>query len=805
MATRALEVAQLGELTRSSDLAPPIPERRGPEEAEAFEVTPTREGEVVDPRGAEGAGAISVTSERASASEHQRPTAASDDEEDDVAPVFGDHKGDERRRLLARLLAEPDAEQEARVARGYEFAMKGVYELPNDKPMSMSVLRRAARAAERAAISGDDGRNPRPSAADPKALWAAAPRRLWDGAAAGPFVPPPRAEREREHPRVDASVIAGWHEADGCADCRAGALCYITALRRHAEAFELPFRDGCQPRALLDPSRSSFRAAVSESEADREMRKITAEYLDAGVFEEVENADDLSQCACIAPVHLAVKQGLRVDPAEQAAIDAYDVPEMRRLAGQRGGAIFNAAEAAAGGKAWTRDAVEAAMEGHRSGPKKYRFVVGLHLTVNELVEDWDFKYVDFESEWAESNHPWLTSDLVSKKDFVKGFYSVEIAEKDRRFFCFRDPRDPTGKRILRYKRLPMGFKLAPALYSALTSEVARHLNASAYGLAGALYRFYVDDMGLKAPAGLAPAAHQFAHDELAPARMPWGEGKGKNDPPASSNTITGREFNSDVGGAPMVRVAAKALFTALVDLELVLRATATEAARLPVEWLRSMAGRLSWVAQSTYAARLHMGSIWYLTTHAPSPRGMVRVGRHSGAASDARWFLDAAVAGRLRGWRSVRPDQLQPGTVPIVEADASGDVGCGALCDGRVLWHVWVAQERNWSIQAKELRPLLEAARAFGDEWCGKVVVFRTDNLGNAYGINRGKAMPGAAANMMAELYELADEKGFEFLAVWLPRRYNASADAISKAATLEAARAAAREHGLAESNVVAF
>ena len=707
-----------------------------------------------------------------------------------------------RRRAAAEAALLSDEAAEERVRRAYALGAEGVFELPGGKPVSMSSLHRAVRAAQKAAVSGDEPRRSRPCASDPRALWAAAPTQLlYTRAQDDAFVAPPRVEGAKVHPRVDAAVPRDWHADDGCAACRAARPCYIFSLRRNMEAFELPFRPGAVPTVKFEPRRA--RVYDLDTPEGRKMVETVNELAEADVFEPVEDEDDLDQCVLISPVHLAQKQGISLSAAERTAAEALDMKEMSRLATERATRIVEALVAASGGRDWTRSMVNTVMASHRDGPIKWRFVVGLHTTVNDLVEDWDFTYVDFEQEWAASDHPWTADDLVGKKDLVKGFYSVEIAEHHRKFFCFRDPRDPTGKRVLRYKRLPMGFKLAPAIYSALTSEVARHLNASEHGRAGTLYRFYVDDLAIKAPGARAAAAYAFAGTEVPKARLPWGTGAGKDEPPAQRNVITGRLFDSNVDGRPMVRVDPAKLYTALVDLE-VLRLAAEKApdtARLPVEWLRSMAGRVSWVAQSTYSARLHTSSLWYAAMHAKcSSDGMTRLRAIRGLAVDARWFRAQAQAGKLRGAHYVRPDELTPDSVEVVHADAAGDDGAAAIWGDFAIYHHWDGAERGMSIQAKELDPLVAAAEMFGGEWKGKIVVFYTDNLGNAFSINSGKAAYGAASDRLARLYELADEHGFEFVAVWLPRRFNTQADAVSKAASFEKAVEAAVACGAASS-----
>lgn len=731
-----------------------------------------------------------------------------------------------REQHLRALSALPDDEQERRVARALRLGEGGFLDaVPGGRPIPMGDLQRLAIRLTAIATADEEGVDQRPSAADPAALFATAPKGLRVTAAeALTWQRPPTAEGPGVHPRVNGDVLLQWHRQDGCTTCGAGPaaappqpadvtplglaaragreVCYIHALRRHAEAFKLPFKAGQEPTQLLDPARGTWKAADVSSESDRELVKAVEEYLGAGIFEAVVDPGDFRQCAAIAPVHMARKQGLKVQPSEAAAVEAGDVKGMAPLAQARAGEIFEGLQKSANGGAWTRESVDAAMAAHRDGQVKWRFVVGLHRTVNDRVEDWPFRYVDFEEEWVAADPPWSSTDHVSKMDLLKGFYAVEIAEEDRRFFCFRDPRDATGRTILRYKRLPMGFKLSPAVFSLLTSEVARHFNRSECGMSGALYRFYVDDLAIKAHADRAAKAHDYARAEAPKADLRWGSGPGKDDAPAQANIITGRRFDSNVGGQPMVSVAPKALFTALVDLELLRLAAGCDLARIPAEWLRSMAGRVSWVAQSTYAARLHTGSLWYAATVATSKHSMVPVARIGGLANDAAWFMTAARDGRLRGERRVMPAQLEPEAVEHVFSDAAGAAGAAAYWREHVVYHAWESGERAMSIQAKELNPVVAAAEHFASQWRGKMVIFHTDNLGNAYGINRGKAMAGAARELLQRLYDLADEYGFHFVALWLPRRANVKADVLSKAASFEAAKEAAKAHGFEAANV---
>ena len=712
------------------------------------------------------------------------------------ASTPGAESGDALRAALKTTLHESEEDTLARlerIERGANFALTGIHDLlAQPGPVSLDALKQIVRRQQIAAMTGADGRDLRPLTSNTKAFWAAAPRDLIILRAAGliseepPINPDPAA-----HPRVDGEQLLAWHVEDGCDDCTAGRECYIWSLRANTAALTLPFKPEMRPLFGLDPDKASWKGADLSTESGRAWVAAVNELKSLGVLQSAVRSRE----SCIAPSHVVAKQGIAFDEHEKAAMAAYSQSAMHSLAKERAELMFTEIETKAAGRAWTADLFALMQSTHRNGPIKWRLVVSMNRTVNDLVEDWPFVYINFAEYFGQS---WTTADHTGKLDIVKGFYCVEIAESDRVYMQIRDPSDPTGETLLQFVRLPMGYKLAPAFFSAVTAELERHFNHSEHAKAGAKFGFFVDDLGIKGdgPSGRGAAAQQYARDEAPKARFKWAVGAGKDEPMAPVNTITGLRFDSNVGGSPMVQVAAPALYTTLVDLALIKLAVerAPACARFPVSFLRSTAGRASWVAQTMYAARLRTSSLWYAATHAGASRhaqGTVRVAGIGGLHADSAWFLDQARHGRLRGSRRIKPDALAPHMLACVEADASGarDAGAGAIWDGRALWHAFRGNEIGWSIQAKELSPLVAAAERWGAEWAGRVVLLHTDNFGNALGINSAKALPGPALELLRRLYELADLHGFEVLSVWLPRSRNTRADGVSKATSLAEAR----------------
>jgi hypothetical protein len=75
-----------------------------------------------------------------------------------------------------------------------------------------------------------------------------------------------------------------------------------------------------------------------------------------------------------------------------------------------------------------------------------------------------------------------------------------------------------------------------------------------------------------------------------------------------------------------------------------------------------------------------------------------------------------------------------------------------------------------------------------GEAWRGSIVHVMTDNMSNAYSINSLTA-EGDAARLVAVIADLCDRFDVVLLASWLPREFNVTCDALSKAASIDDAR----------------
>ena len=716
---------------------------------------------------------------------------------------------------MSRRAAEGDvsaiAEEEGakRRAQAVQLARQGVLELMSGAPqMTQKALRAAAHAAVLAAAGMGRSRELAPEANEPAALFEASPfghvrrgkfRRCMEG-----LRPVLRAEQEAgggEFFRfVDVDVMLRKHVESGlCPNCRGtrkGARrCYIYGMLLQLIDFELPWSERGEPEAV-----DCKVIGLEEGKPKEAYLKSRKSLESKGILERVPPAEQ-EGVRVLTPAFMVARSAYALDALEAAATSAavYDVTQINELAELRAKRLFDvtAKEAEKRREAvYSRASFEAAQAAARGEPK-WRVVQAFDQSkVNEHLPDWDIRMASFSADFI---YDWDADSKLFKKDLEKGFYAVRVSKGSRKYLCFRDPDDPSI--IWRFARLPMGLKISPALFSMLTGEFVqcvRALDVVAKGRAHAA--MYIDDFG-----GIAPSAEVEAYERAvaelgAEVGLSWAPEKSSG--PSGSEVLLGVSYTSNVGGRPMMRVAGEQLFALLVGLHLLqlLAQREPQRAQVPASFVQSLAGRAGWVAQTTYAARMHIGSLWYCARM--SPHSMVPVASlvSNGVLQDAAWFISSAAKGTLRGQRLVKNSLLSDADVVRLFSDASGsqDAGAGATWGKRAIWHRWskARHEHQYTTQAQELHPIVAAARKWGAEWAGRIVIIGTDNLGNALGINTGKAGRGRARELLAELYDLADAHGFELLAVWVPREHNVVCDALSKASTLADARRMAQAVG---------
>ena len=260
-------------------------------------------------------------------------------------------------------------------------------------------------------------------------------------------------------------------------------------------------------------------------------------------------------------------------------------------------------------------------------PATVRLAGSLDKALNDLCPDWPFccMYTDYSTAGWTQEHEWVTADLT------KGFYCIPIHPDHRKYFCIVAEGEDGQPEYYQLNRLPMGWKLAPAYFSAQTAAVREIIEALALHLGsdGELETFlqtaadsakvdhhlvkavfYVDDLILRVHRSVAERARRGAHLILTLLHLPTND-KGdlaKEGGCSPKAVALGLELDS---AALTVSVRRDRLYATLVLFRL-----AMLGATFIVSHYDSLVGRLSWLAENSYGGRLLMPGLYFPLTRA---------------------------------------------------------------------------------------------------------------------------------------------------------------------------------------------
>ena len=395
-------------------------------------------------------------------------------------------------------------------------------------------------------------------------------------------------------------------------------------------------------------------------------------------------------------------------------------------------------------------------------------------------------------------------DYAWTHDFLSFYYCVEIDPVWRRFFI-QEYTSSTGEHIyLRGNVMSMGVfdsGMVAQAGSALVCELAM-----AYG---APWLFsYIDDLLARARKDQAPAA-VAAIARAMELCVPGGEALAKRSEPAPVATLVGHvvDLPNQRVFIPLTR-----LYHYLVHLYSAhgylthgdprVREAVTSTS------LEKLTGKLGWLAEFSPGARPHMTALYAQAYATTPPWGAYR----DGIVSNMEYFMRHATAGTLPVASLVQTqptlrinvsggglDRGAPSVSerPAVQQSDAGDPAGAAFFEGEVLLRLFSSAERARGSDWREMVTVLEGVRAFLPRLRGRVLVIVSDHSGNVSCINKGNAKSPAVRDMVRELYELAEQHSFFFVAAWTPRECNAGPDAVSKCETRAEAEAACTQLGV--------
>ncbi len=124
------------------------------------------------------------------------------------------------------------------------------------------------------------------------------------------------------------------------------------------------------------------------------------------------------------------------------------------------------------------------------------------------------------------------------------------------------------------------------------------------------------------------------------------------------------------------------------------------------------------------------------------------------------------------------------GPVLRIFSDAAGDIGFGAIAAGTVLVGTWQSAEAVQSKSSgwKELIPIRLMLEHISPQLGpGTLAVITTDNMGNAFCINSGKADSPELFEQLFAIIELAARFRLRLAGDWVPREHNQLSDLLSR------------------------
>ena len=190
--------------------------------------------------------------------------------------------------------------------------------------------------------------------------------------------------------------------------------------------------------------------------------------------------------------------------------------------------------------------------------------------------------------------------------------------------------------------------------------------------------------------------------------------------------------------------------------------------------LESLVGLLQHAAKVVHPGRRFVRRIIAVMTTVKDRDRFVRL--NAEIRSDLYWWSEFMV-----GWNGVgmiaSPDQ----EVVVLESDASGSWGCGAVWGTHWLQWKWNPTAQQWDISPKELLPILLACVVWGRLWSGKKVKCHCDNMAVVEVLNNGYSRDKLLMHLIRCLFFISEYFKVKVEAVHCRGKDNMQADALSR------------------------
>ena len=192
--------------------------------------------------------------------------------------------------------------------------------------------------------------------------------------------------------------------------------------------------------------------------------------------------------------------------------------------------------------------------------------------------------------------------------------------------------------------------------------------------------------------------------------------------------------------------------------------------------LLSLIGSLSHACKVVRSGRTFLRRLIDLSTKAARLDHFIRL--NAEARADLEWWYQF-----IGPWNGVSLLSSLSAQTPAatIYSDASGSWGCGAICQGHWFQLQWDKSSEAYHISIKELLPIVIAAAIWGQDFVGKTILVRSDNVAAVAAINHQTSPVKEVAHLLRCLAFIMARFNVRLQAAYIPGMLNDIADALSR------------------------
>jgi hypothetical protein len=360
---------------------------------------------------------------------------------------------------------------------------------------------------------------------------------------------------------------------------------------------------------------------------------------------------------------------------------------------------------------------------------------------------------------------------LAKTDIARFFYNFAFANNVLKYFGVK-----LGEITYCSIKCCFGFTLCPYFCSTFAGEVAKWCR-----LVGLLVASYMDDF-MTVGDSYAKAEKNLDLMEEMIKSVGFSIAAGKREI-GQSLIILGFLVDSKEMTIRVDEVQARGLYLTLNECLVKIK---EDLALIPHSFIHHICGKLNWFCEIVQSGRCYLRAWWLYLKYGAK----LNVSVTEELIKDTTWWLKL-----FDSWSKCKDNPIKfhisknkdSKELYLFQSDASLEHGFGYVY-GRMKderegirfyaqpWdHIY-----KWSDSSSlgELQAAIHYLRQNKAKNC--TIVWLTDNLGNAWAINKGRSITNESNTLIKILFQLCDLHNIIFLSIWLPREVNTFADTLS-------------------------